>query len=74
MRFRGVPRKSIFHLLTQELSSVSLYESRLSEGRLHFGDFPGVKCLFFEILNVTLPFPSICVLLLYCLPVLESGD
>lgn len=33
-----------------------------------------MKCLFFEMLNVTLPFPSICVLLLYCMPVLKSGD
>lgn len=38
MRFGGVPRKSIFHLLTQELP---FCESRLSEGRLYLGDFPG---------------------------------
>lgn len=76
MRFGGVPRKSIFHLLTQVLSSfLSVRAGCLKEGCiLEIFLEKYMKWLFFDILNVTLPFPSICVLLLYCLPVLESGD
>lgn len=41
MRFGGVPRKSIFHLLTQELSSFLSMRAGCLKGRLYLGDFPG---------------------------------
>lgn len=77
MRLWGCSQE--IHVLSQELSSfVSMAAGCLKEGCI-FGIFLQnyVKSLFFEMLSVTLTFPSTCVLLLHCLPVqsvLEAGD